>query len=154
MMQAPHNLSARTPAARTPRAALCVRALPGDVDPLRFVEALDGQRCRWFLDSALETQRLGRFSFAGADPYAVLRISGTRSVLETHREVRPDFAVGQTVLEGDPLELVRSLLPPPPTPITLMLAPVPFISSNDNLGRSLLSRASMRIIRVSSQKVR
>ena len=39
----------------------------------------------WLLDSALPSQRLGRFSFAGADPYLLLRARGRSIELECRR---------------------------------------------------------------------
>ncbi|UCE85329.1 MAG: aminodeoxychorismate synthase component I [Deltaproteobacteria bacterium] len=68
----------------------------------------------WLLDSALEAPPLGRFGFAGSDPYMVLRAYGRRIELERRRDVRPDLPAGPTVWDGDPLDALRALLPPPP----------------------------------------
>ena len=83
-------------------------------DPLGVLASLRGDPYPWLLDSALPSPRIGRFSFAGADPYLVLRARGTRIELECRRAVRPGLALGRQVLFGDPLETVRGLLPPPP----------------------------------------
>jgi aminodeoxychorismate synthase component I len=64
----------------------------------------------WLLDSALHEHGLGRFSFAGSDPYMVARVNG--SVIEEHcrRSVRAGTQVGHRVTEGDPLGWLRALL--------------------------------------------
>jgi para-aminobenzoate synthetase component I len=91
---------------------LAVRELAGD-----FAARVAGLRRAplfWWLDSALAGPRLGRFSFAGADPVAVLRARGRRVSLEVRRDARPDLAPGVVHREADPLEALRALLPPPP----------------------------------------
>ncbi len=65
----------------------------------------------WLLDSALPDARLGRFCFAGAEPYAVLRAWGTRIELEVLRAARPGLEPGRHRTAGDPLEVARALLP-------------------------------------------
>src|SRR5438445_10004045 len=52
------------------------------------------------------------------------------------------------------VEIMRltALLPPPPTPMTLMLAPTALVSSKEILGAIFGSRSSMRIISASSKK--
>jgi para-aminobenzoate synthetase component 1 len=72
------------------------------------------------LDSALltpprRTGALGRYSFAGADPYLVLRAFGDRVEIDCRRGVRADLPPGRSVIEHDPLEVARSLMPPPLT---------------------------------------
>ena len=57
-------------------------------------EALRGRPYPWLLDSSLPSARLGRWSFAGAEPYAVLRVRGERCELECRRAVRPGLRVG------------------------------------------------------------
>ncbi|HME69668.1 MAG TPA: aminodeoxychorismate synthase component I [Myxococcota bacterium] len=95
--------------------ALAVRELappPGGLFP-RFAR-LRGEPYPWLLESARVDGRLGRFSFAGADPYLVLRVFGRESVLELRRDVRPDLRGMPTLFRGDPLELVRALMPARP----------------------------------------
>jgi para-aminobenzoate synthetase component 1 len=96
------------------RTAVALRELGRPRDLLMAFEQLRSDPYPWLLDSALPGGRLGRFSFAGADPYLVLRAHGTRSELQCLRAVRPGLAPGRRVVEGDPLELVRALLPAPP----------------------------------------
>ena len=96
------------------RSAVALRELGRARDPLRAFGHLRSDPYPWLLESALPGGRLGRFSFAGADPYLVLRARGTRSELQCLRAARPGLAPGRRVVEGDPLELVRALLPPPP----------------------------------------
>jgi len=68
----------------------------------------------WWLDSAQVSPRLGRYSFAGADPYLVVRGFGDRTELEVRRAVRPDLEPGRSVRHDPPLDVLRGLLPPPP----------------------------------------
>ncbi len=70
----------------------------------------------WLLESTLATPPLGRFSFAGADPWCTWRSYGAATELELRRAVRPDLglAPGRRSLAGHPLELLRRLLAPAP----------------------------------------
>jgi para-aminobenzoate synthetase component 1 len=87
-------------------------------DPLALFEALRRAPYPWLLDSAAATHPLARFSFAGADPWAVLRAfvapGGARIELEVRRAVRPDLRPGRRRLSGDPLVAARALLGPRP----------------------------------------
>jgi len=98
-------------AARPLSAALCRRAvaLPGGA--LSAFELLRRLPYPWLLDSALQQPGRGRYSFAGADPYLVVRAFGRRLELECRRAVRPDLQPGRTLMECDPLDAIRSLLP-------------------------------------------
>ena len=88
--------------------------LPPAPGLLARFEALRGRPYPWLLDSSLPSARLGRWSFAGAEPYAVLRVRGERCELECRRAVRRGLRVGRRSLRADPLELLRALAPPPP----------------------------------------
>jgi para-aminobenzoate synthetase component 1 len=68
----------------------------------------------WWLDSALEGSRLGRFSFLGADPWLVVRAWGSRVEIECRRAVAEGFAPGVRRVAADPLAALRALLPRPP----------------------------------------
>ena len=81
---------------------------------LACFESLRTEAYPWLLDSALESVNLGRFSFAGCDPYAVLRITGRTYILETLRPVRPDLAALAARGDADPFEVIRRVLPPQP----------------------------------------
>lgn len=93
------------------RTALATREIAASADACAVLEALRGAPYPWLLDSARCDGRLGRYSFAGSDPYLVLRVRGRRSALDCRRGVRPDLPEGRSVVEGDPFELVRGLLP-------------------------------------------
>lgn len=95
--------------------ALHVKELPRVPDAVGLLALLRGQGLAWLLDSAVRNQRLGRFSFVGADPYLVVRAWGSEARLDCRRDVRADLAPGRTDCVADPLDLVRSLLPPAPT---------------------------------------
>jgi aminodeoxychorismate synthase component I len=86
-----------------------------EIDPARcdLVEIFEGLRveaCPWWLDSALQDDRLGRFSFAGADPWLVARVYGDRLEVHCRRPV-PGLSAGMHVLHGDPFDGLRALLP-------------------------------------------
>ncbi len=76
---------------------------PAWLERLRVTEGF------WLLESSLPGARLGRFSCAGAAPYAVARIAAGRLTLESRRAVRPDL----DRIGGRPLEALGALLPPP-----------------------------------------
>ncbi|MFO0689588.1 MAG: aminodeoxychorismate synthase component I [Myxococcota bacterium] len=97
------------PGERIALAALDRPATP--VDWLRIVDGLHGEPGFWWLDSALCDGRLGRFSFAGADPYLWLRARGERVEIDVLRPIRPGLARGSHRLEADPFDTARSLLP-------------------------------------------
>jgi aminodeoxychorismate synthase component I len=97
--------------------------LPRAVDWLRIVGGLARRPGFWWLDSALVDAKLGRFSFAGAEPWCVLRCAGERSIREVRRAVRPG-AVGRRVAHGDPLAALGALLPAAPDGAA---PPLPFL---------------------------
>ena len=86
-------------------------------------EALRRQPYPWLLDSSLPSPRLGRWSFAGAEPYAVLRVRGERCELECRRAVRRGLRVGRRSVRAAPLELLRALAPPQPEGAGALAAP-------------------------------
>ncbi len=97
-------------------AALCRRevVLPGGV--LGAFETLRAEPFPWLLDSALTQPGRGRYSFAGSDPYLVVRAFGQRVELECRRGVRPDLELGHRTTICDPIEAIRCLLPRLPQP--------------------------------------
>ena len=95
--------------------ALVCRELSWRDGLLAAFERLRGDPYPWLLESSLTDGRLGRFSFAGSDPYALLRARGTRVEIECRRSVGGGLRPGRIVAVGDPLESLRSLLPPRPS---------------------------------------
>lgn len=83
-------------------------ALP---DPLALARLLRGESLPWMLESALVQGRLGRHSFVGADPYAVLTARGRALSLDVRRPVRVGWPPGHHAAQGDPFEAVRALWP-------------------------------------------
>jgi para-aminobenzoate synthetase component 1 len=83
-------------------------------DPLDAFERLRRDHCPWLLDSALQSPRLGRYSFVGADPYLVLRARGPRIELDCRRAVHPGLVPGRHVIEGPVLPTLRRLIPAAP----------------------------------------
>jgi len=97
--------------------------LPSAPGLLARFEALRGRPYPWLLDSSLPSSRLGRWSFAGAEPYAVLRVRAEACELECRRGVRRGLRVGSQSLRADPLELLRALAPPLPDGASALAAP-------------------------------
>jgi para-aminobenzoate synthetase component 1 len=99
------------------RAAIARRPVAA-ADPLALFAPLRSSAYPWLLESALPGHALARFSFAGADPWAVLRArvhgAAAELELEVRRAVRPDFAPGVRRARGDPFQLARALLAPRP----------------------------------------
>jgi para-aminobenzoate synthetase component 1 len=112
--------------------ALCIRELGDANDPdrtsarslLPAMEILRSEPCPWLLESALPTAPLGRWSFAGADPYLVVRARGESVELDCRRAVRPDLEAGFRVVDSDPLDAIRALMPAPPAGAD---TPMPFV---------------------------
>jgi len=67
------------------RATACAFGTVDHVDPLAAFELLREGPHAWLLDSALRSERLGRYSFVGADPYLVLRSQRGRVEVECLR---------------------------------------------------------------------
>ena len=97
------------PSLRIALAALDRQAKPAEW--LRVVEGLKLEPGFWWLDSALPDARLGRHSFAGANPYLWLQARGGDVEIDVRRAVRPGLAKGFHRIEADPIECARSLLP-------------------------------------------
>ncbi len=94
--------------------AVAERPLAAGVAPLAWLRALRGGSSPWLLESALPGHPLSRFSFAGSDPYAVLRgwaRPRRRVEIEGRRAVRPDLPLGRRVSQESPLRALRRLLP-------------------------------------------
>jgi para-aminobenzoate synthetase component 1 len=90
------------------------RELSPDTDLIERFERLRGDAFPWLLDSALPVEGFGRYSFAGADPYALVRATGTAIEVDVRRSVRPGMPLGINRFEGDPLEMLRALCPATP----------------------------------------
>src|SRR4030066_375380 len=65
-------------------------------------EAFAPRPFSFFLDSGMDPQRLGRYSFMGSDPFLVLRSHGREITL-----IRPE---GTEVVSGNPFDMLGELL--------------------------------------------
>ena len=97
------------------------QAWPASFEPLRAGDL------PWLLDSALVDGRLGRFSFAGCDPWLVLRAFGRRLEIDCRRASGTGLEPGLHVEEGDPFECARRLLPGPLTADEGLPPDLPFV---------------------------
>ncbi|MCP5071574.1 MAG: aminodeoxychorismate synthase component I, partial [bacterium] len=100
------------------RSAVAAKPVPVDGEPeaawRRVVDSLSAGQ-RWWLDSAQAGPPLGRWSFAGARPYATLRGFGEVGELVVHHPARPDWpGCGRHRHRGPTIEWLAELLPPPP----------------------------------------
>ena len=107
------------------RACIEVCELPPQAALLARFAALRARPYPWLLDSSLPSARLGRWSFAGAEPWAILRVRSDHCEIECLRAVRPGLTVGHRVLREDPIDLLRALAPP--LPEGLPAAAPPFV---------------------------
>jgi para-aminobenzoate synthetase component 1 len=108
--------------------AECVREIGRGqaADLLSRFAALRRRPCPWLLDSALAHAARGRFSFAGADPWLVLRARGRSIEIECRRAVHPRFSPGVRRFEGDPFDALRDLLAAHTVPAGPRTEAVPF----------------------------
>jgi aminodeoxychorismate synthase component I len=95
-------------------AAVAVHELSRAASLLPVAARLRRRAGSFWLDSALAGGRLGRFSYAGAEPYAVARGFGDALEVECLRAARPDLAAGRTRARGELLSLLAPLLAPRP----------------------------------------
>ncbi|HVH04743.1 MAG TPA: aminodeoxychorismate synthase component I [Myxococcota bacterium] len=105
-------------------AASAVREIAPAPSLLPVAEALHERCGAWWLDSAQTGGALGCYSFAGAEPYAVVRAYGNAVEVETLRAVRADLPSGRAALPGGALDVFRTLLAPQPMASE---APLPFV---------------------------
>lgn len=82
-----------------------------DQELLRAFDLLRQDAFPWLLDSALHENGLGRFSFAGSDPYLVGRIQAGQIEEHCRRPIRQGAQVGHRLIEADPVEWIRRVLP-------------------------------------------
>ena len=105
--------------------ALAWRELPHGVEAVGVFSALRREPFPWLLDSALTSEQLGRFSFAGANPWALLRARDGMLELDVRRAVAGGAAPGCTRLGEDLTALWRHWLPR--LPVSVSSPPVPFV---------------------------
>jgi len=97
-----------------PSERIALAALDRPVSPTEWLRIADGLHADpgfWWLDSALAEGRLGRTSFAGADPYLWLTARGGSVEIDVRRAVRAGLDRGFHRFEADPIDYARSLLP-------------------------------------------
>ncbi|MBM3156680.1 MAG: aminodeoxychorismate synthase component I [Chloroflexi bacterium] len=79
-----------------------VTEIPNPPAPSHAFEAFKDKPFSFFLDSGMDPQRLGRYSFMGSDPFLVLRSRGREITL-----IRPE---GTEVVSGNPFDVLGELL--------------------------------------------
>ncbi|MDE0885849.1 MAG: aminodeoxychorismate synthase component I [Myxococcota bacterium] len=96
-------------------------------DLLAVSEELQADSFGWLLDSATPAGRLGRYSFAGSDPYLVARVSGERIELNCRREVRAGFTPGLSERSAGIFDWLQEALPSFAVDLDGLPFPFPFI---------------------------
>jgi len=81
------------------REAVTVAEIAGNASPFAALCAIAGERLPFFLDSGMDPERLGRFSFVGCEPFLVVRSSGKSVWIDGKRAGRNPFAVLRRVLK-------------------------------------------------------
>ena len=100
---------------RPPRCtALVSLPAPADLDPPGALERLRDAGAPWLLESALRLPGIGRYSFAGADPYLILRCRGQDVEIECRRAAYEGLTVGTSHERGPALAALRARLPAAP----------------------------------------
>ncbi len=94
--------------------ALASLPAPADLDPPGALERLRDAGAPWLLESAMPSSGIGRFSFAGADPYLVVRCRGQGVEIECRRPVYEGLALGTSHERGPALAALRARLPAAP----------------------------------------
>jgi anthranilate/para-aminobenzoate synthase component I len=94
---------------RPPRCtALASLPAPSDLDPPGALERLRASGMPWLLESTLVLPGSGRYSFAGADPYLVLRSRGDHVTLECRRAAHEGLAPGNARVRTPALAALRA----------------------------------------------
>ncbi len=101
-------------------------AAPGS-DLLETCERLRPGGFAWLLDSASADGRLGRYSFAGADPYLVARVFGDRIELDCRRPVRDGLVRGLRDEKAGIFDWLGQVLPPFEVDGRGLPVPFPFV---------------------------
>jgi para-aminobenzoate synthetase component I len=95
-----------------PVARIAVREVSAPCAWRELVARWRGAPGFWLLDSALADGRSGRWSFAGAEPYAIARVFGDRIEVEPcRREGEDSPRVEARAWRGDPFEALRTIVP-------------------------------------------
>jgi len=97
-----------------PSLRIALAMLDRPAKPAEWLRVIDELRLEpgfWWLDSTRTDARLGRYSFAGANPYLWLHARGFEVEIDVRRDIRPGLAKGFHRIEADPIDCARSLLP-------------------------------------------
>ena len=107
-----------------PACCVAVRALDAAGGYRALLARIARTRDFWLLESALESPRLGRWSFAGAGALALLRANGNRIEIEPRRRADAQLVAAGT-RAADPFEALRALVPVAPSDADA--AAIPFV---------------------------
>ncbi|MCK5257597.1 MAG: hypothetical protein KAQ81_16325 [Deltaproteobacteria bacterium] len=84
------------------KAVPIIQSLPTTLSPVEVCEVLHNDPFCFFLDSGIDHNRLGRYSFVGSDPFLVFKSQGGGN------EVRRGNSI--ELLKGNPFDILKNLL--------------------------------------------
>ena len=84
------------------KAVPIIQSLPTTLSPVEVCEVLHNDPFCFFLDSGMEHNRLGRYSFVGSDPFLVFKSQGGKN------EIRQGNSI--ELLKGNPFDILKTLL--------------------------------------------
>jgi para-aminobenzoate synthetase component 1 len=84
------------------KAVPIIQSLPKTLSPVEVCEVLHNDPFCFFLDSRIDHNRLGRYSFVGSDPFLVFKSQGGKN------EVRRGNSI--ELLKGNPFDILKNLL--------------------------------------------
>ncbi|MDX1779182.1 MAG: aminodeoxychorismate synthase, component I, partial [Thermodesulfobacteriota bacterium] len=69
--------------------------------PVEVCEILHNEKCCFFLDSGMQGDRLGRYSFLGYDPFLTFRNQGERNEITRGNSIE--------LVKGNPFDILKTL---------------------------------------------
>ena len=69
--------------------------------PVEVCEMLHNEQCCFFLDSGMQGDRLGRYSFLGYDPFLIFRNQGERNEITRGNSIE--------LVKGNPFDILKTL---------------------------------------------
>ena len=84
------------------KAVPLIQSLPATLKPVEVCELLQNDPFCFFLDSGIDCDRLGRYSFLGSDPFLTFKSYGERNEIRRGNSIE--------LLKGNPFDILKTLL--------------------------------------------
>ncbi len=78
-----------------------IQPLSTSLKPVEVCQILDSEQCCFFLDSGMPSDRLGRYSFLGYDPFLIFRNQGERNEITRGNSIE--------LVKGNPFDILKTL---------------------------------------------